>query len=100
MRALYALVSRTRTLCALWQAVATFARAGPAALAPGQLLVLGCGLCLLLRMLAPSPPPSGSRRAILLDGLCRGMAAAAVLGLTATDTVGSCVLLARLTLGV
>ncbi len=99
MRALYSLVSRARTLCALGQATVTFARAGPSALAPLQLLVLGCGLCLLLAILVPSSP-SGSSRAIFLDRLCRVMAAAAVIGLAVTDAVGSCVLLGRLTLGV
>jgi len=99
MRALCALVSRARTFCALGQAVVTFAHAGPAALAPVQLLVLGCGLCFLVTMLAPSPP-SGSRRAVLLDRLCGVMAAAAALGLTISDAVGSFALLGRLPLGV
>ena len=100
MRALYSLVCRARTVCALGQAMVTFARAGPSALAPIQLLVLGCGFCLIIRVLVPSPPPSGSRRAVLLDRLCSVMAAAAAVGLTATDTVGSFVLLGRLPLGV
>lgn len=95
MRALYSLVSRARTLCALGQALVTFARAGPSALAPMQLLVLGCGLCLLIAMLVPSSP-SGSRRPIFLDRLCRVMAAAAVIGLAVSDAVGSCALLGRL----
>ena len=100
MRALYSLVSRARTVCALGQAVVTFARAGPSALTPVQLLVLGCGLCLLVTMLVPSPPPSGSRRVIFVDRLCRVMAAAAVIGLTASDIVGSCLFLGRVTLTV
>ncbi len=98
MRALYSLVSRACTLCALGQATVTFARAGPSALAPLQLLVLGCGLCLLITMLVPSPPPSGNRRAVFVDRLCRGMAAAAVMGLAVADAVGFGVLLGRLTL--
>ena len=100
MRALYSLVSRARTVCALGQALVTFARAGPSALAPMQLLVLGCGLCLLITMLVPSPPLSGSRRAIFMDRLCSGMAAAAVIGLVVSDAVGSCILLGGLALGV
>lgn len=99
MRALYSLIARARTACALLQALVTFAFAGPSALAPGQLLVLGCGLCILLRMLAPSPP-AGSRRAVLMDRLCSVIAAAAVIGLIAADTVGSCAFLGRLALGV
>ncbi len=100
MRALYSLVSRARTVCALGQAMVTFVRAGPSALAPVQLLVLGCGLCLLITMLAPFPTPSASRRAIFLDRLCRVMAAAAVIGLAVSDAAGSCALLGRLALGV
>ena len=100
MRALYSLVSRARTVYALGQTLVTLARAGPSALAPMQLLVLGCGLCLLVTVLVPSPPPSGGRRAILLDRLCGVMAAAAALGLAAGDAVRSLVLLGRLTLGV
>ena len=88
------------TVCALGQAMATFARAGPSALTPVQLLVLGCGLCLLVTMLAPSPPSSGSRRAVLLDRLGRVMAAAAALGLTVSDAAGCFVWLGRLPLGV
>ncbi len=99
MRALGSLVSRARTVCALGQAAVTFARAGPSALAPLQLLVLGCGLCLLITMLVPSPPPSGSRRAIFTDRVCRVTAAAAVIGLTVADAAGSFVFLGRLTLG-
>ncbi len=99
MRALYFLVSRARTLCALGQAVVTFVRAGPSALAPVQLLVLGCGLCILVAMLVPSPPPSGSRRAVLLGRLSGVIAAAAVIGLTTSDAVGSFAWLARLAFG-
>ncbi len=99
MRALYSLVSRARTVCALGQAMVTFARAGPSALAPMQLLVLGCGLCLIVTMLIPSSP-SGSRQAIFMDRLCSVMAAGAVIGLAISDAVGSCVLLGRLALGV
>lgn len=98
MRALYSLVSRARTVCALGQATVTFARDGPSALAPMQLLVLGCGLYLLVAMLVPSPP-SGSRRAIFLDRLSGVMAAVAVVGLALTDAGGSCALLGRLALG-
>ncbi len=100
MRALYFLVSCVRTVCALGQAMATFARAGPSALAPMQLLVLGCGLCLIVTMLVPSPPPSGSTRAVFMDRLCSVMAAVAVIGLAVSDAAGSCVFIGRLTLGV
>ncbi len=99
MRALYSLVSRARTVCALGQTTMTFVRTGPSALTPVQLFLLGCGLCLILRMLVPSPPLSGSNRAIFLDRLCSLIAAAAVIALTATDTTGSCVLVGRLALG-
>lgn len=98
MRALYSLVSHARTVCALGQAMATFARDGPSALALMQLLVLGCGLCLLIAMLVPSPS-RGSRRAVLLDRLCGVMAAAAVMGLVVSDAVDSCILLRKLALG-
>lgn len=99
MRALYSLVSRARTVCALGQAIVTFVRAGPFALATGELLVLGCGLCLVISMLVPSPPPSASRRAVFADRLCRVVAAAAVVGLAITDAVGAWVLLRGLRLG-
>ena len=99
MRALYSLVSRARTVCALGQAMVTFVRAGPSALAPVQLLVLGCGICILVSMLVPSPPSSGSRWAVLLGRLCGVSAAVAVIGLTISDAVGSFVSLARLALG-
>lgn len=99
MRALYSLVSRVRAVCALGQAMVTFVRAGPLALAPMQLLVLGCGLCFLIAMLLPSAP-SGGRRAIVLERLCGVMAAAAVIGLTVAGAVGFCVFLGRLALGV
>ena len=89
MRALYSLVSHARTVCALGQTMATFVRAGPSALTPVQLLLLGCGLCIILRMLVPSPPPSGGNRAIFLDRLCNLVAAAAIIGLTVADTAGS-----------
>jgi len=46
-----------------------------------------------------APPPSGSRRAVLLDRLGAVIAAAAMIGLTTSDAVGSFVLLARLALG-
>ncbi len=98
MRALCSLISRARTLCALGQAIVTLVRAGPSALAPVQLLVLGCGLCLLITMLVPSPPPSGSRQAVFLGRLCSMMAAAAVIGLMVSDAVGSCAWLGRFTL--
>ena len=100
MRALYSLITHARTVCALGQAVVTFVRAGPSALAPLQLLALGCGLCLLIAGLVPSPRSSASRRAVFLDRLCGVIAAVAVIGLAAIDTIGSCVFLGRFTLGV
>jgi len=100
MRALYSLLSRARTVCALTQAMATLARSGWGALAPIQLLVLVCGLCILIAALIPSAPPSGRRRAIVMDQLCSALAAVAVIGLAVADAVGSCVLLGRLALGV
>ena len=96
MRALYSLVSRARTVCALGQAAVALARAGPSALASMQLLILGCGFCLVIAMLVPS----GHRRATFVDRLCSVMAAAAVIGLAITDIASSCVVLGRLTLGV
>ncbi len=99
MRALYSLVSRARTVCALGQTTMTFVRTGPSALTPVQLFLLGCGLCLILRMLVPSPPLSGSNRAIFLDRLCNLIAAAAITSLTVADTAGSWVSVARLALG-
>jgi len=100
MRALYSLISRARTVCTLWQAVVTLALDGWVALTPIQLLVLGCGLCIILRTLAPSPPPSGRKPAILMDRLCSLTAAASVIGLAVIDAVGSCVFIERLALGV
>jgi hypothetical protein len=100
MKALYSLVSRARTICALGQAVVTFVRAGPSALAPVQLLLLGCTLCLVVSMLIPSPPASGSRRAVFVNRLCRMTVAAAVVNLTVADVVGSCIFLGSLPLGV
>ena len=97
MRALYSLIAHARTLCALVQAMVTFACAGPSALAPVQLLVLGCGLCVIIRMLAPSASP-GRRQAIFMDRLCSVIAAVAVIGLIVTDAVGSCVFLGRVTI--
>jgi hypothetical protein len=99
MRALYSLVSRARTVCALGQAMVTFVRAGPSALAPVQLLILGCGLCILVSMLVPSPPSSGSRRVVLLGRLSAVIAAAAVIALTTNDAVDSFAWLAKLALG-
>ncbi len=96
MRALYSLFSRARTVCALWQAMVTLALRGWASLTPIQLLVLGCGLCIILRMLVPSPPVSGRKWAVFMDRLCSLVAAVSVIGLTVTDAVGSCVFIERL----
>jgi len=98
MRALYSLISRARTVCALWQAMVTLALDGWSALSLVQLLVLGCGLCIILRTLVPSPP-CGSRRTVFMDHVCSLIAAASVIGLTVTDAVG-CAFISRLTLGV
>jgi hypothetical protein len=99
MRALYSFIARARTIYALGQTAVTFVMAGPFALAPVQLLFLGCGLCLILGMLAPTPSP-GDRRAILLDRLCSVMAAGGVIGLIFSDAVSACLFLGRLALGV
>jgi hypothetical protein len=99
MRALYSLLSRARTVCALSQAAATCAYGGWTALSPVQLLVLGCGLCILIRMLAPSPSTSGRKCVVLADHLCSLIAAGAVIGLAAIDAADSWGFIAGLVLG-
>jgi hypothetical protein len=98
MRALYSLISRARTACALLQATMILAFDGWAALTPVQLLVLGCGLCIILRTLVPSPPP-GRKRAIFMDHFLSVIAAVSVIALTGIDGVGSCLFVGRLALG-
>jgi len=100
MKALYSLLSRARTLCALTQAMATLARYGWAALAPSQLFVLACGLCIVFAALAPSPLLSGGVRAVVVDRLCSLLAGTALIGLVVIDAIGSCTWLGRLALGV
>lgn len=99
MKVLCSLVSRARTVCAFLQAAVAFARGGLASLTPVQLLVLGCGLCIAVRILLPSPMSSGGKRAVAMDRLCSVIAAAAVIGLAVADAVGCCLILGRLTLG-
>ena len=99
MRALYSLISRARTFCALTQALVTLTRHGWAALAPTQVLLVGCGLCIIVRMLVPSPA-SGHKAGVLMDFLCSLLAVAALIALAVSDAVGSCILLGRLALGV
>ncbi len=99
MRALYSFIARARTVYALGQTAVTFVRAGPSALASIQLLFLGCGLCLILGMLALTSRP-GDRRAIFLDRMCGVMAAGGVIGLIFSDAVSACLFLGRLALGV
>ncbi|MBP7053888.1 MAG: hypothetical protein KBE65_22980 [Phycisphaerae bacterium] len=100
MRALYSLVCRVRTLCALTQGMVTLAIDGWAALAPVQLMLLGCGLCLLLRIVVPSPPSDRRRGGIaLLDPLLSGMAAGSIVVLTTAGFADSGLLFARLAMG-
>lgn len=99
MRALYSLLSYGRTLYALGQAAVTFVRTGPSGLAPAQLLVLSCGVCILLTLVILSVLPVSNRRGVFLDSLCGVVAAGAVVGLAATDVVGSCVFLGRIMFG-
>ena len=64
-----------------------------------KLLILGCGICLIVRILVPSPPSSGSRQAIFLDRLFSVIAAVALIGLAVTDAALDCVLLGRFAVG-
>ena len=99
MKALYSLLCHARTVCALVRGIVTLAYGGWAALMPTQLLVLGCGLCLVLRILVPSPPPGARQRAAFLDVFLNGMAAGSVLAIGVTGIVDSGLLLGHLTLG-
>jgi len=82
MRALYSRVCHLRTLCALGRGMVTLTLDGWTALAPSQLLVLGCGLCIVLRTVIPSPRANDGRRVAFLDALVSVMAAVAVVLLT------------------
>jgi len=99
MKALYSLFCHARTVCALVRGIVTFACGGWAALMPAQLLVLGCGLCLVLRILVPSPPPGARKQAAFLDVFLSGMAAASVLAIGVTGIVDSGLFLGGLMLG-
>jgi len=96
MRALYSLVCHARTLYALAQGIVTLSYDGWAVLTPTQLLVLACGLVLALRVLVPSPPPGAGKRAVFLDQLLSGMAAAFVVAVGVTGIADSALVLGLL----
>ncbi len=89
MRALYSLLSRLRLLYALVQGMVVLLHAGWAALAPMQLVTLGCVLCIALRVLAPAP---SARRGltVLADHLLSRVSAASVGTLQVAGIVGFC----------
>ena len=89
MKALYSLFCHARTVCALMQGIVAIARGGWAALAPTQLLVLGCGLCIVLRILVPSPALGARTQVVFLDRFLCGMAAVSVAALCVTGVVDS-----------
>lgn len=98
MKVLYSLVCRLRTLYALVQGMAAVVSRGWAAVPPAQLLLLGCGLCIALRVLIPSP--SGRERQFSFLDRCLSVAAvASVVGLTASGVTDSCALVGRFVLG-
>ncbi len=98
MRALYSLVCRLRTLYALAQGMITLAFDGWTAVTPGQFVVLGCGLCVLVRILVP-PPPGPNGPWVWTDRTLSTTAAASIIGLTASEIAGVCRFVGRLTLG-
>jgi hypothetical protein len=80
--------------------MAALALDGWATLTPAQLMLLGCGLCLLLRIVVPSAASDGRRGGIaLLDPLLSGIAAASIVVLTTAGLADSGLFLARLALG-
>ncbi|MGE5296770.1 MAG: hypothetical protein ACM3VT_18270 [Solirubrobacterales bacterium] len=99
MRALYSLVCRLRTVHALAQGMITLTLDGWTAVTPGQLLVLGCGLCILVRVLVPSPRAGCSGPWRWVDHALSTTAATAVIGLTASETACVSAFAARLALG-
>jgi hypothetical protein len=95
---MYSLICRLRTLHAMAQGTITLAFEGWTAVTPGQFVVLGCGLCLLVRILVPSP--FASRGAwTRVDRTISTIAAMAIIGLAASDIAFACMLVGRLTLG-
>jgi hypothetical protein len=99
MKALYSLFCHARTVCALVRGIVTLAHGGWAALMPAQLLVLGCGLCIALRILVPSPALGARKQAVFLDQFLCGMAAVSVAALCVTGIVDSGLFLGGLMLG-
>jgi hypothetical protein len=96
MRALYSLLSRLRTLYALAQGIVAFAHTGWAALTPLQLLTAGLVLCILLRVLTPSPSPARRGPAVRADHLLNGLSAASVVTLHAVGVAAFCASCVRL----
>ena len=101
MKALYSHICRLRTLCALVEGMVAFVSEGWAALAPAQLLLLGCELCILLRVVIPSPPSGWQgKRVACLDLFLSGAAAVSFFTLTMAGFVDFGLLLGGLALGV
>jgi hypothetical protein len=96
MRALYSLLSHLRMLYALVQGIVAFAQAGWAALTPMQVLTTGLVLCILLRMLVPSPCPARHGPAVLSDHLLNGLSAASVAALQVIGIAAFCTSCIRL----
>jgi hypothetical protein len=94
MRALYSLVCHLRTVCAMAQGVLTLTFDGWAALTAAQFLVLGCGLCIVLRILVPSPSASAARPLILASHLLSTVTAVSVVGLGIGSLAGAGVFIA------
>jgi len=97
MRALYSLVRRLRTVHALAQGMVSLAREGWAAATPVQLLMLAFGLAVALRVLVPSPTPGQMRDR--MDRLLSMAAAAAIIGLCASEMADTCISLGGVVLG-
>jgi len=97
MRALYSLVRRLRTVHALAQGMVSLAREGWAAATPVQLLMLAFGLAIALRVLVPSPAAGQMRDRV--DRLLSMAAAAAIIGLCASEMADTCISLGGVVLG-
>jgi hypothetical protein len=83
-------LSRLRTLYALAQGIVAFEQTGWSALTPVQLLTAGLVLCIVLRVLTPSPSPARRGPGARADHLFNGLTAASVVVLQATGVAAFC----------